>query len=88
MPAYASATDREDEVHRPGLHLVVGRLYQEPPEFHAELTVDGQRFHIGDLSQVMEKYQCRRPAEVPADWIKKVRSQLPQRFYESARPWS
>jgi hypothetical protein len=36
--AYSSATDQYDELYRTGLHIVVGRIYNEPPEFHVEAT--------------------------------------------------
>src|SRR5439155_1382120 len=45
-PAYSSGTDRQDEAHRPGLHIVVGRISEEPPEFHVEAVVDGTRFTV------------------------------------------
>lgn len=84
MPAFASSTDREDELHRPGLHLVVGRLDREPPEFHCEVTVDGQRFLVGDLERVLEGYQRRRREEVPAGWMSKVRTLPLEALYETA----
>jgi len=71
-PAYASFTDKTDELHRPGLHLVVGRIREDPPEFHCEFTVDGFRFGVPDLSLVVAGYQRRR-RETPASWLKKVR---------------
>lgn len=43
-PAYASYTDKADEAYRPGIHIVVGRLRDEPPEFHCAVVVDGTRF--------------------------------------------
>jgi PRTRC genetic system protein A len=74
MPAFASGMDKEDELHRPGLHLVVGRLYLEPPEFHCEMTLDGHRFPIRDLDLVLEGYRRRRPDKVPAAWLEQVRT--------------
>ena len=70
--AYASPTDQADEQHRPGLHIVVGRLCQEPPEFHIEMTVDGSRFSIQQSSTVLEGYVRRRTSEVPPDWLRQV----------------
>jgi len=72
-PAYSSHTDQMDEAHRPGFHLVVGRIQEEPPEFHCEATVDGVRFPIHDLNQVIEGYAHRRCEEVPREWVKKVK---------------
>ena len=87
--AYASVTDKQDEVHRPGLHIVVGRLYQEPPELHIEVTVDGFRFRVGDPSLILEGYAKRRTAEVPQDWLARVEtyswSEYNKRFGSSAR---
>lgn len=44
--AYASFTDKEDERHRPGLHVVAGRVDRDPPDWHVEYVVDGARFPI------------------------------------------
>jgi len=71
-PAYASYTDVQDEVHRPGVHMVVGRIHREPPELHIEVTVDGHRFLVEDHRQVIEGYHSRRCAEVPVEWLDKV----------------
>jgi hypothetical protein len=70
--AYSSYLDKADEAHRPGLHIVVGRILDEPPQFHCEATVDGFRFKVGDLDSVLEGYHRRRVKEVPAEWISKV----------------
>jgi hypothetical protein len=71
-PAYASSMDKADEEYRAGLHIVVGRVRFEPPEFHCEVTVDGARFAIADLSTVMAGYQRRREREVPQTWLDKL----------------
>jgi hypothetical protein len=71
-PAYASAQDTTDEKHRPGLHIVVGRIFSEPPEFHLEVTVDGMRFRVKRLETVVEGYDRRRVSEVPSEWIERV----------------
>jgi hypothetical protein len=76
--AYASATDQSDETHRPGLHLVVGRILDEPPQIICEAVADGCRFKVPDLSLVLEGYHRRRIKEVPQQWINKV----------SVKPWS
>jgi hypothetical protein len=68
--AYASVTDRQDESHMTGLHIVVGRIFDEPPQFHCEFVVDGTRFPVG-YSEVVERYQRRRD-DVPRDWIDRV----------------
>jgi hypothetical protein len=71
-PAYASSMDKADEEHRAGLHIVVGRIRFEPPEFHCEVTVDGARFAIKDLGMIIAGYQRRREREVPPEWLDKL----------------
>jgi len=66
MSAFASGTDTHDEQHRPGLHIVVGRLYTKP-EFHIEAVVDGARFRIANLSDVVEGYE--KPQPYPDHWM-------------------
>jgi proteasome lid subunit RPN8/RPN11 len=68
--AYASGTDKHDEKHRAGLHIVVGRLYREPPEFHLEAVVDGTRFEV-PFNLVFEGYKKRRLG-IPQDWLDKL----------------
>jgi len=70
-PAYASITDQHDEQYRTGLHIVVGRIYDEPPEFHVEATVDGVRFPV-QQDQAFEGYEFRRDdfPEKWFDWLK------------------
>jgi len=75
--AYASYTDKADELHRPGLHLVVGRIQEEPPQFHCEVVADGVRFRVRDLGLVLEGYRQRRRHEVPREWLAQV----------SVQPW-
>jgi hypothetical protein len=71
-PAYASSMDKADEEYRAGLHIVVGRIRYEPPEFHCEVTVDGVRFAIKDLGTIMAGYQRRREREVPPEWLDRL----------------
>jgi hypothetical protein len=68
--AYASGTDKHDEEHGAGLHIVVGRISRDPPEIHVEAVADGQRFALrpGD---VIEDYQ-QRNCDVPREWIDRV----------------
>lgn len=68
--AYASGIDVHDELDKPGVHLVVGKLDKEPPEFHVEAVVDGARFTLG-MAQVVEGYEERR-ADFPPEWIDRV----------------
>ncbi len=71
-PAYASHTDQTDETHQPGLHLVVGRILDEPPQFTAEAVADGCRFRIHDFSRVAEGYHTRQKDAVPDAWLSQV----------------
>jgi hypothetical protein len=71
MAAYASHVDRVDEQYRAGLHVVVGRLYREPPEFHIEAVVDGARFKFAP-DTVFAGYQRRR-ATFPEEWLDQIK---------------
>lgn len=71
MPAYSSTTDKEDEAKRSGLHIVVGKIDKEPPEFHIEVVVDGSRFKVKDHDALFEGYE-RRDKDIPEDWMAKV----------------
>ncbi len=81
--AYASPTDQKDERHRPGLHLVVGQIHREPPEFYLDISVDASRFHIRNHEMILEGYARRRLEEVPANWIESVTV----RAWPETRPW-
>jgi hypothetical protein len=81
-PAYASGTDKYDEKHRAGLHIVVGRLYREPPEFHIEAVVDGTRFEV-PRNLVLEGYEKRRLG-VPGEWLDRVVVEDTSRSYRSS----
>lgn len=80
--AYASFTDEKDETHRPGVHLVVGRIEKEPPEFHCEVVADGTRFQ-SSLENVAEGYQERNLNDVPKDWLDKVKLQKKEPYSSS-----
>jgi hypothetical protein len=71
-PAYASWTDKTDEAYRPGLHLVVGRIHEEPPDFYCAVVADGTRFRVRDDRLVMEGYDQRRCEEVPQEWLARL----------------
>ncbi len=71
--AYASSIDVHDERHRPGLHVVAGRLDRDPPDWHVEYVVDGTRFAI-DPEKVLDLdgYQQRTVPTDPA-WMERVK---------------
>jgi PRTRC genetic system protein A len=71
MAAYSSGTDRADERYRDGIHCVVGRIEDEPPQFHLELAIDGFHFEL-EMAHVFEGYTQRRRF-VPRQWLDKVR---------------
>jgi len=71
MPAFTSMTDARDERHRDGVHGVVGKIESEPPEFHVELAIDGERFSL-KTEQIFEGYQARR-SDVPEAWLAQVK---------------
>jgi hypothetical protein len=71
MPAFTSWTDADDERHRDGIHAVVGRIEQEPPEIHVEMAVDGERFELKP-EHIFEGYQARRQF-VPRAWLDRVK---------------
>ena len=68
-PAYASKTDMDDDAERPGLHIIVGCIDQEPPEIQVDVTVDQSRFHVKNPSAVIEGYHRRRCEEIPNQWM-------------------
>ena len=68
--AYASSTDVADETHAAGLHVVVGRIQVEPPEFHVEAVVDANRFQLS-IKDVVDGYE-KRAGDVPEEWIDRV----------------
>lgn len=68
--AFSSLTDQNDEKHRTGLHIVVGRIKKEPPEFHIEAVIDGVRFNVKP-EIILEGYKRRRKG-IREEWVKKV----------------
>jgi hypothetical protein len=71
ISAYASGTDEADEKYRDGVHVVVGHVRDEPPDFHAELAIDGYRFRL-QMDHLFEGYQRRRHF-VPQKWLEQVK---------------
>lgn len=70
LSAYASSVDTNDEAYRAGLHAVVGKLHQEPPQFHTEAVVDGVRFKVASAT-LFDGYR-RRAYDFPRWWLDKV----------------
>jgi hypothetical protein len=80
----ASHTDHLDEVHRDGVHIIVGNIQREPPSFYAVLAVDGARFSLSP-EQIFAGYRQRRTI-VPRRWINnvKVKVDRPKTYYTSS----
>ena len=72
--AYSSYTDKQDEEYRAGLHVVVGHIMDEPPQFHCEFVVDGVRFRTG-IDRVAEGYQARRH-RFPRGWLEQLQVEV------------
>jgi len=72
MSSQPSMTDENDEKNRPGLHLILGRINDEPPEFSCAVVADGCRFDVKDLDCVIEDYRARDP-DFPQEWMDLVK---------------
>jgi hypothetical protein len=83
MAAYASGTDKDDETHSAGLHIVVGRIQKEPPEIHVEAVADGTRFTLAP-GDVIEDY-AKRQTDVPQAWIDRVAVEEQSSYWYSGR---
>lgn len=68
--AYASNTDIDDELHSAGLHIVVGRINRDSPEFHVEAVVDGTRFVL-QPADLFEGFEDRR-FDFPNEWLERI----------------
>lgn len=78
--AYASATDTNDEVHRPGIHIVVGHIDAPIPQFYCDAVVDGQRFKVDNLSTVWEGFSEPDTDSVPPEWVERVKLEKAKPF--------
>ncbi len=74
LEAYASGTDQHDETFQAGLHAVVGRIHEEPPQFHVEAVAEGDRFTLL-REDLVEAYEQRR-TDFPQEWIERVAVQV------------
>jgi hypothetical protein len=83
LGAYASQQDRDDEFYRDGVHVVVGRIDAgEPPDFHLEIAVDGQRFLL-QSDQFLQGYRRRRRI-VPQAWLDQVKVKVKRSWWVSS----
>ncbi len=67
MPAYASATDCDDERFEDGLHIVFGDLDMSRITRSASFVANGVRFRLKP-SEVMEPFS-QSDREAPPDWM-------------------
>jgi proteasome lid subunit RPN8/RPN11 len=74
LQAYSSGVDKHDEQFRDGVHVVVGRIDREPPEFHLEMTVDDCRFTL-KFGHFFRGYRARRRC-VPEEWLRQVKVEV------------
>lgn len=70
-----SFTDEKDEKSRPGLHIVAGYINRHNPEFHCEAVMDGTRFNVNNLDEVLELPESCDLNAVPQEWLDKVKKQ-------------
>jgi hypothetical protein len=82
LGAYASYQDRHDEFYRDGIHVVVGHIDEEPPQFHLDIAVDGQRFLL-KFGQFLQGYRRRRHI-VPQAWMDQVKVKIKRPWWSSA----
>lgn len=68
-----STTDENDELNRPGLHLIAGYLKDPKPKFHCIVVADGTRFKVTNHDRVMEPFESSKGIEVPKEWLDKVK---------------
>ncbi len=71
-PAYASGMDVADEINRPGLHIVVGRVRETKPDIFVAVTIDRTRFNVTNHAAVIEGFTKSRPGEVPEAWFDRL----------------
>ena len=67
LSAYASHMDQHDELHRDGLHAVVGWVDRDVPDFYVDLAIDGTRFQFRPEHVFRGFRQARR--FIPAVWM-------------------
>ena len=68
-----SMTDENDELNRPGMHLIAGYLKDPKPSFHCIVVADGTRFKVKDHSRVMAGFHSTKGVTFPKDWLDKVK---------------
>lgn len=85
MSAFASGTDESDEVHRPGIHIIVGHIYTQPT-FYCDAVVDGERFQVEDFNLIWEGFEKPDTASVPPEWVERVK--LATYKYESSTSYT
>jgi hypothetical protein len=82
LPAYTSGTDSHDERYRDGVHVVVGHIDRDPPDFHLEMAADGCRFGLA-FEHFFRGYHARR-RRIPAEWLAKVQVNVHRSFWATS----
>ena len=73
MEPFSSSTDVGDELARPGIHVVVGKIRSEPPAFHLIVSVDQARFSVKKELFFEDGYTKRNEKSVPKEWMKMLK---------------
>lgn len=71
MAPFSSSTDMSDEEYGAGLHIVMGKIKNDPPECHVEFVTEGTRFQV-KASEVMDWKNYKKRIDPPVEWVKRV----------------
>jgi len=84
--AKPSEIDKADEFDRPGLHIIAGYIdekWNSKIEFYCCAVLDGERFEIKEIEDVMEPYVSSDIEAVPQEWLDKVKAKYSGGSYYS-----
>ncbi len=81
MGCTPSWTDKEDEVYRDGVHVIIGRIENEPPECYLAVALDGHRFTL-DFAHLFQGYRQRRRI-VPQAWLDQIEVEVQRSHWKS-----
>jgi hypothetical protein len=86
MYAYASHMDKEEEIYRDGLHIVVGRVNRPEVDLHVDFVMDRRRFHFAP-EDVFADTRIQPFHQVPKAWLEKIHIQRHPYEYRQERYW-
>lgn len=69
MSAFSSYVDKDDEKFKAGVHIIVGKIYDNPPEIEVKIVADGQHFKA-ERHLVIEGYE--KLGHWPGDWMQQL----------------